>query len=298
MKVLSFGSLNFDHVYQMDHFVMPKETTSSLSYSRGFGGKGLNQSIALAKSGLDVYHAGRVGFDGQPFIDYLQEYGVKVDYLKKDEETATGHAIIQVSHSENCIILFGGANQLIDEVQIDEVLTHFEKGDLLLIQNEISSLTYLIKKAHEKGLRIAFNTAPMDEKVFSYPLDLIDIFVVNEVEGKGLANISSDNVEDVIVGLQKTYPNKEIILTVGSLGSYYICGETVMHQEAYRVDAVDTTAAGDTFTGFYLASILRGEEVNTALRIAAKASSITVTKEGAAKSIPTLEQVLESMKNV
>jgi len=298
MKVLSFGSLNFDHVYQMDHFVMPKETTSSLSYSRGFGGKGLNQSIALAKSGLDVYHAGRVGFDGQPFIDYLKEYGVKVDYLKKDEETATGHAIIQVSHSENCIILYGGANQLIDEAQIDEVLTHFEQGDLLLIQNEISSLTYLITKAHEKGLRIAFNTAPMDEKVFSYPLDLIDIFVVNEVEGKGLANVSSNRVEDVIAGLQKAYPNKEIILTVGSLGSYYICGETVIHQEAYRVEAVDTTAAGDTFTGFYLASILRGEEVNTALRIAAKASSITVTKEGAAKSIPTLEQVLESMKNV
>ena len=298
MKVLSFGSLNFDHVYQMDHFVMPKETTSSLSYSRGFGGKGLNQSIALAKSGLDVYHAGRVGFDGQPFIDYLQEYGVKVDYLKKDEETATGHAIIQVSHSENCIILYGGANQLIDEAQIDEVLAHFEKGDLLLIQNEISSLTYLITKAHEKGLRIAFNTAPMDEKIFGYPLDLIDIFVVNEVEGKGLANVSSDQVEDVIAGLQKAYPSKEIILTVGSQGSYYISGDRVIHQDAYRVEAVDTTAAGDTFTGFYLASILRGETVSDALRIAAKASSITVTKEGAAKSIPTLEKVLESMKNV
>ena len=203
-----------------------------------------------------------------------------------------------MSHSENCIILYGGANQLIDEAQIDEVLTHFEKGDLLLIQNEISSLTYIITKAHEKGLRIAFNTAPMDEKVFSYPLDLIDIFVVNEVEGKGLANVSSNRVEDVIAGLQKAYPNEEIILTVGSLGSYSICGETVIHQEAYRVEAVDTTAAGDTFTGFYLASILRGEKVNNALRIAAKASSITVTKEGAAKSIPTLEQVVESMKNV
>ena len=298
MKVLSFGSLNFDYVYQMDHFVMPKETTSSLSYSRGFGGKGLNQSIALAKSGLDVYHAGRVGFDGQPFIDYLQEYGVKVDYLKKDEETATGHAIIQVSHSENCIILYGGANQLIDEAQIDEVLTHFEKGDLLLIQNEISSLTYLITKAHEKGLRIAFNTAPMDEKIFGYPLDLIDIFVLNEVEGKGLANVSSDQVEDVIAGLQKAYPSKEIILTVGSQGSYYISGDRVIHQDAYRVEAVDTTAAGDTFTGFYLASILRGETVGNALRIAAKASSITVTKEGAAKTIPTLEQAVESMKNV
>ena len=110
-------------------------------------------------------------------------------------------------------------------------------------------------------MRTAFNTAPMDEKVFSYPLDLIDIFVVNEVEGKGLANVSSNRVEDVIAGLQKVYPNKEIILTVGSLGSYYICGETVIHQEAYRVEAVDTTAAGDTFTGFYLASILRGEKV-------------------------------------
>lgn len=102
----------------------------------------------------------------------------------------------------------------------------------------------------------------------------------------------------MIAGLQKAYPDKEIILTVGSQGSYYISGETVIHQEAYRVEAVDTTAAGDTFTGFYLASILRGETVSDALRIAAKASSITVTKEGAAKSIPTLEQVLESMKNV
>ena len=138
----------------------------------------------------------------------------------------------------------------------------------------------------------------MDEKIFGYPLELVDIFVVNEIEGKGLANISSDQVEDVIAGLQKAYPNKEIILTVGSQGSYYISGETVIHQEAYRVEAVDTTAAGDTFTGFYLASILRGETVSNALRIAAKASSITVTKEGAAKSIPTLEQVLESMKNV
>ena len=187
---------------------------------------------------------------------------------------------------------------MIDEAQIDEVLTHFEKGDLLLIQNEISSLTYLITKAHEKGLRIAFNTAPMDEKIFGYPLDLIDIFVVNEVEGKGLANVSSDQVEDVIAGLQKAYPSKEIILTVGSQGSYYISGDMVIHQDAYRVEAVDTTAAGDTFTGFYLASILRGETVGNALRIAAKASSITVTKEGAAKSIPTLEQVVESMKNV
>jgi len=198
------------------------------------------------------------------------------------------------------------SNDIINDMYMERVQMNereqkkflLEKGDLLLIQNEISSLTYLITKAHEKGLRIAFNTAPMDEKIFGYPLDLIDIFVVNEVEGKGLANVSSDQIEDVIAGLQKAYPSKEIILTVGSQGSYYISGDMVIHQDAYRVEAVDTTAAGDTFTGFYLASILRGEMVSNALRIAAKASSITVTKEGAAKSIPTLEQVVESMKNV
>ncbi len=295
MKVLSFGSLNFDHVYQMHHFVEAKETTSSLSYQKGFGGKGLNQSIALAKSGIDVYHAGRVGEDGQPFIDYLQKYGVKTDYLKKDVDEVTGHAIIQVCNGENCIILHGGANQAIDEKQIDDVLQHFSSQDMLLIQNEISCLDYLIRQAHQKGMKIAFNTAPMDEKVFKYPIELVDIFIVNEIEAMGLAKVQSRDVDDIINGLQDAYPDKQIVLTIGSDGSYYIGSGKVIHQDAYQVHAVDTTAAGDTFTGYFLASLLRDESIENALRIASKASSITVTKDGAAQSIPSLQEVLGSL---
>ena len=291
MKVLNFGSLNYDYVYQVDHFVLPKETISSKGYARNFGGKGLNQSIALAKAGMDVYHAGRVGIDGQDFIDYLNEYNVKTDYLMKDNDDATGHAIIQICNGQNCIILHGGANQRIDEKQVDDVLNHFDNNDVLLVQNEISSMSYIIKKAHEKGMKIAFNTAPMDEKVFTYPLDLVDIFIVNEVEAKGLVKSESDDIETIVHELQTKYPEKEIVMTVGELGSYFIHGEIVEHVDALKVKAIDTTAAGDTFTGFFLASYLKDNDYSKALKLATKASSITVQGEGAAKSIPTIDQL-------
>ena len=289
MKILCFGSLNYDHVYQVDHFVKPKETMSSLSYNRGFGGKGLNQSIALAKAGSEIYHAGRVGTDGQDFIDYLNSYNVNTKYLIKDDTIATGHAIIEVCEGQNCIILHGGANQAITIEQIDNTLNDFGKGDILLIQNEINNLPYLINKAKEKGLYIAFNTAPMDEKVFTYPLDKIDLFIVNEIEGAALAKVASTDYEIIIEGLKKL--NKEIVMTVGEAGSYYINNDEVIHEEAVKVDAVDTTAAGDTFTGYFLAKRLEGVDVKTALKIASKAASITVQGEGAAKSIPSIEEV-------
>ncbi len=292
MKVLSFGSLNYDHVYQVDHFVKPKETMSSMSYARGFGGKGLNQSIAMAKAGLDVYHAGMVGSDGQDFIDYLVQWGVKVDYLVKNNEIATGHAIIEVCNGENCIILHGGANQAIGDRQIDETLSHFEKGDVLLIQNEISDLAYLIRKAHEKDMKIVFNTAPMNDLVFTYPLDLVDIFVVNEVEGAGLAGIESEDYEEIIKALQKKFKDTVVVMTVGGNGSYYIYNDEVIHQDAFKVKAVDTTAAGDTFTGFFLASYLKDNDVKKALELASKASSITVQGHGAAQSIPSIKDLI------
>lgn len=292
MRVLCFGSLNYDHVYEMDHFTEPKETQSSLSYIRNFGGKGLNQSIALAKAGTDVFHAGRVGSDGQDFIDYLNSYKVATDYLIKDMEQATGHAIIEICKGQNRIILHGGANQAIDEKQIDETLEHFTGGDLLLIQNEISNLSYLISKAHEKEMFIVFNVAPMNEKVFTYPLEKVDMFIVNEIEAAGLAKVATDDIDLIIDGLRRNFPDKQIVLTVGENGSYYIHGETLIQQEAFKVEAIDTTAAGDTFTGFFLASYLKDHNVQAALRLAAKASSITVQGKGAAQSIPDISELL------
>lgn len=291
MKVLNFGSLNYDYVYEMEHFVVAKETVSSIGYKRNYGGKGLNQSIALAKAGIEVYHAGKVGSDGQDFIDYLNKYNVKTDYLVKDNNEATGHAIIQVCNGENCIILHGGANQKIDEKQVEETLANFNAGDLLLVQNEISSMSAIIKKAHDRGMKIAFNTAPMDGKIFTYPLELVDIFIVNEVEAKGLAKANSDDISEIIKSLQDIYPTKQIVLTVGENGAYYISGNIVEYQEAINVKAVDTTAAGDTFTGFFLSSYLNGASPKEALQLATKASSITVQGEGAAQSIPELKDI-------
>ncbi|MDO4500932.1 MAG: ribokinase [Erysipelotrichaceae bacterium] len=291
MKVLNFGSLNYDYVYEMEHFVLPKETISSIGYSRNFGGKGLNQSIALAKAGMDVYHAGRVGADGQDFIDYLNKYGVKTDYLLKDLNEATGHAIIQVCNGQNCIILHGGANQKIDEKQVDEVLSHFEKGDVLLLQNEISSIGYIMEKAHSIGMDIVINTAPMNDKVFTYPLDLVDIFVVNEVEAAGLVKSETDDVETIINLIKEKLADKKVVMTVGEKGAYYIENGNVIHEDALVVKAIDTTAAGDTFTGFFLASYLQDKDPARALKLATKASSITVQGKGAAQSIPSIEDL-------
>ena len=292
MRVLNFGSLNYDYVYEMEHFVQPKETISSIGYGRNFGGKGLNQSIALAKAGIDTYHAGRVGADGQDFIDYLNKYGVKTNYLLKDDNEATGHAIIQVCQGQNCIILHGGANQKVDHKQIDEVLANFDEGDVLLLQNEISSIDYIIDKAHEKKMKIVMNAAPMDDKVFTYPLDKVDMFIVNEVEAKGLVQSPSDDINKIIQLVQLEYSNKEVVLTVGEKGAYFIHDKEVIHEEALKVDVVDTTAAGDTFTGFFLASYLIDDNPTKALRIATKASSITVQGKGAAQSIPSIQDLL------
>lgn len=291
MKVLNFGSLNYDYVYEVDHFVLPKETISSIGYSRNFGGKGLNQSIALAKAGMDVYHAGRVGNDGQDFIDYLNEYGVKTDYLLKDTNEATGHAIIEVCEGQNCIILHGGANQKIDEKQVDDVLANFTSDDVLLVQNEISSMDYILNKAHEKGMKICFNTAPMNDKIFTYPLDVVDTFIVNEVEAMGLCKSDTEDINTIISLIQKLLPTKEIVLTVGEKGAYFIKGETCIHEDALKVKAVDTTAAGDTFTGFFLASYLKDKDASAALKLATKASAITVQGKGAAKSIPNIKDL-------
>ena len=138
MKVLNFGSLNIDYVYQMAHFIRPGETAPCKTLTAGCGGKGLNQSIALAKAGTEVYHAGLYGAEAQFLLDKMQTAGVDTSLLRLGEG-ANGHAIIQVDENgQNCIILYGGTNRQITEAYVDEVLAHFEVGDVLVLQNEIN----------------------------------------------------------------------------------------------------------------------------------------------------------------
>jgi ribokinase len=285
MKILNYGSLNVDHVYGVDHFIRPKETMSSNSYNVFLGGKGLNQSIALARAGANIYHAGKVGKDGDNLVGALKKSGANTDFISKTA-FESGHTVIQVdSQGQNCIILHGGANQQIKADEIASVLENFEKGDYLLLQNEINNTALIMTLAKEKGLNIVLNPAPMNEKIEALPLELVDVFVVNELEGEELTG-EKDELKIIEKCLER-FENSHIILTLGEKGVYYADKNQTIFQPAFKVENVlDTTAAGDTFIGYYLSEKIKGTGTDMCLKIACKASSICVAKNGACDSIP------------
>lgn len=292
MKILNFGSLNIDYVYSLNHFVQKGETITSDKLNVFAGGKGLNQSIALSRAGGNVYHAGAIGADGVFLEEVLNEAGVDTRFLMKCEDVRTGNAIIQKDRGgDNCIILYGGANQAITKEMADEVLSAFGEGDWLFLQNEISEIPYIVEKAHERGMRIVLNPSPMNEQILRINLNYIDCFILNEVEAHALVQKDVDKAA-LLNQLKERFPHAEIVLTLGEKGSVYAGTEGIAEQKAYQVATVDTTAAGDTFIGYYMAERLQGESVKEALDMAARASAIAVSKKGAAPSIPKRDEVL------
>ena len=291
-KILVFGSLNIDIVYSLDHIVRPGETILSTSIEKNAGGKGLNQACAISKTGLDVYMAGCVGEDGDMLIDTLSSFGVNVDNVKR-VEVPTGNAIIERSRDgQNSIILYAGANRVIDKTMIDCVLASFSPGDIIVLQNEINGLSEIIKKASENGMYVVFNPAPFDKSVFSLPLEKVNLLVVNEIEGAGVAGKGEDaTYEEILDALKEKYRDNEVIMTCGKNGSYWQKGDKRIYEKARVVDAVDTTAAGDTFIGYFIASREKGYDIEDAMKYATIASSITVTRKGAAGSVPKGEEV-------
>ena len=290
MKILNFGSINIDYVYGVPHFVKPAETIASTSYQVFMGGKGCNQSVALAKAGVQVYHAGAIGEDGIWIKNQLNDWGVNVDFLTISDGP-TGHAIIQVEPSgQNAIIIHGGANQAIHSFHIHDVLQHFEKGDILLVQNEINALPELLLAASERGLKIFFNPAPMTPSVFELPLETIDVFIINEVEGEELTN--KNTAEGILQKMAEQFPNAATLLTLGDQGARYQHASAIRSINAKKVKAIDTTAAGDTFIGYFLANWALGETLDTCLQKATQASAICVTRAGGAVSIPSKEEVM------
>lgn len=295
MKVLCFGSLNIDYTYKVPHFVKKGETLASERLQVFGGGKGLNQSVALAKAGTEVYHAGSIGQDGMFLLDMLKDAGANTDFVKILDTVRTGNAIIQNDKSgDNCIILYGGANQAITREQVDEVMSHFESGDYLVLQNEINELGYIVEKAHEKGMIIVLNPSPMNEKILALPLDVINYFILNEVEAAqilGKEDKGEESWEQIADDLLKKFPQATIVLTMGSEGSVFKNQKETVCQSIYKVQAVDTTAAGDTFSGYFIGGILGGLSAKEAMDQASKASAIAVTRKGAAPSIPLLDEV-------
>lgn len=284
MRLLNFGSLNIDYVYRVDNFLKPGETKPAQSLSVFAGGKGLNQSLALARAGVDVAHAGKVGAEGAFLVETLKAAGVDTSRVETSA-LATGHAIIQVNDAgRNCILLFGGANRDIDKEFAARALDGFGAGDILLLQNEISSIGSIIAAAKSLGMTIAMNPSPFDGNIAAYPLDMIDIFILNEIEAADLAGV--DDPETAARALGARFPGAKIVVTLGAEGSLCVEAGRVIRQKAYMVKAVDTTAAGDTFTGYFLAGLLEGMDTGRALDLGARAASICVTRMGAADSVP------------
>lgn len=293
MRVLNIGSLNLDYVYSVDHMVLPGETEAADSRNVFLGGKGMNQSCALAKAGVEVYHGGMIGPDGQIFLSACEEYGVNREFIRV-LDCPTGHAIIQIDKkAQNSILLYGGANQKLTTGYVDEVLGFFDRNDILLLQNEVNLLPYIVDKAYEKGMRIALNPSPFNEKLSAVDMKKISIFIMNEVEGFQFTG--EKEYEKILQLLQDRFPSAQIMLTLGKEGAVYACGSERVFQPAFEVRAVDTTAAGDTFTGYFLAGLVEGMPIAETLRMSAKASSIAVTRPGAVPSIPYRTEVVQAL---
>ena len=290
MKIYNLGSLNIDYVYSVPHFVQPGETLSSAKLEIFPGGKGMNQSVALAKAGARVIHGGRIGDNGGFLKEILGQAGADTSFVAVDA-SSTGHAMIQVDENgQNCILLFSGANHSFTEEFVREILADAQAGDIILLQNEINLLDVIFAVAAEKQLQIAFNPSPFTEDLLKLPLHQVKWWLCNEIEGGQLTGMSDP--EEILISMQEKFPGSSIVLTLGKDGCMFTDGKQVLRQPIFPVKAVDTTAAGDTFTGFFLASVAEGKAVADALRIASRASSIAVSRMGASSSVPTLAEVL------
>jgi ribokinase len=293
MHILNIGSVNIDHVYMVEHFVRPGETLSSARYETFAGGKGFNQSIALARAGAPTRHAGRVGRDAAWLLERLNGEGIDIAQLKVTD-VSTGHAIIQVIPAgENAIVLHSGANASVSVADIQQALSSCSEGDWLLVQNETSSVAEAIRQGKRNGQKVVFNPAPMSSAVRDYPLQDVDLFIMNETEAEGLTG--QDALKHVHAAMRTLFPCAAAVLTMGDKGAAYLDADGILSHPGVAVQPVDTTAAGDTFTGYFLAEMMRTGDPQSALALGCHAAAICVTRRGASDSIPVLNEVAAGM---
>lgn len=294
MRVLNFGSLNIDYVYTVDHIVRPGETLGSDSRGVYYGGKGLNQSIAIAKAGVPVFHAGKVGSGSEGLLAECERYGVDTAYIQRSEEQ-TGHTFIQVDkNGQNSIVLYSGSNRNIGREHIDHVLSRFSAGDLIVLQNEINDLEYIIRQAAARGLEIVLNPSPCEREMLSYDLSKVRWLILNEVEGEQLTGQWDSDA--ILRALAERYPNTNVVLTLGEKGAFCQYGEERIFQPCRKVTPVDTTAAGDTFLGYFVAGLVRGDSLAHVMEQAATAAAVAITRQGAAPSIPKWDEVADFLE--
>lgn len=295
MRIVNLGSINLDKSYKVAQFATAGKTIRSLGCVQSCGGKGLNQSVALARAGANVWHAGFIGADGESARELLSEAGVHLDNLKMTDGL-TGHAMIQVdAQGQNCILVHGGANESVDHAFIDQVLTPLQPGDFLVLQNEVPCVDYAMEQAHTKQLTIFVNPSPIESDSDIRRLYLADYLILNEIEGKILSGASDP---DKMLNLLHERYHANIVLTLGADGVCCLTESGAYTHAAYSVETVDTTAAGDTFTGYLIAMLAEKKPMDIALQTACAAAAICVSRRGAATAIPHAQEVLSFLQTI
>lgn len=306
--IVNIGSINIDYVYKVEHFLRAGETLQAARRNVFMGGKGLNQSVAVARSGLSVRHVGVLGGDGQFLYDFLKDSGVDITYLRLDPEKACGHTVIQVTpDGENAILYFPGTNHSVDAALVESALSDCDSEDIVLLQNEVNDVGRNIGQARAKGLKVVFNPAPFSARVLEYPLDAVDVIVLNETEAMGMLQTeqASSDHQSIVGMLHERFPQALIILTTGSRGLNYVTpGGEFGALAAYPMKAVDTTGAGDTFVGYAMRAIAHylkhadKAAFEKLLHEAVAAAGLSVTREGAVNSIPPREEVARFLAEI
>jgi len=284
VRVYNLGSINIDHIYRLSHLPQPGETLLATEYLCCLGGKGANQSLALALGGAKVVHIGRMAAKDRFLIQPLLDAGVNVEHVVDDaSSTASAVVLVDEANGENQIVINPGANQQISEAQVSAALKSASKGDWALTQNETNQVPFFLQQAKSQGLRICYSAAPFVAATAAQLLPLVELLVVNQIEAQALA----DNLG---VGLDQI-PVPHLIITLGAMGARYIGVEGDWQLAAPKVQAVDTTGAGDTFLGFMLAALTQGLAMRDAIQQALFAAALQVTRKGTAEAIPTRAEV-------
>lgn len=285
MTVFNFGSINVDHFYRLPHLSQPGETLTATGYNTGLGGKGANQSVAVAKAGVEVHHIGMVGSDGAHMRQHLGDMGVNITYVNS-EGTVTGHANIYVDpDGENEIVVFPGANHEQSLSLLKRALDTAKPGDFFMMQNEITLKLEAARLAQEKGLFVVYSAAPFKADVAREMLPFADLLVLNEVESEQLSVALGVPVDEI--------PVPSLLITKGAQGAVWYdhgTGET-LEVSAIPVQSVDTTGAGDCFIGYVVAGLDQGMTRSEALRFGSAAAALQVTRPGTADAIPARDEV-------
>lgn len=278
MTVWNLGSINIDLTYRVPHIPAPGETLAATGHAAALGGKGANQSVAAARAGATVHHIGAIGPDSSALFD-LAAYGVDVTHVAR-LEVPTGQALITVDDAgENAIVLFPGANRALTPDMAAAALAGAAPGDLLLMQNETSAQAETAALAHRRGLRLIYSAAPFDPGAVRAVVGHAWLLAMNEGEAAALR------------AAMGSLPPVQMIVTRGARGAEWIGPDQTLQQPAFPVTPVDTTGAGDTFIGWLAASLDLGLDRAAALRSAAAAAAIQVTRPGAAPAIPSAAEV-------